>query len=73
MAKEYQPATLVDALFDFDGGVNQTRSPLKLPPDVMSLATNVTVRNDGGGGRDQRSKTPPAFRDALIRLARTSS
>ena len=46
MAKEYTPATLVDALFDFDGGVNQTRSPLKLTPDILAHAVNVTVRND---------------------------
>lgn len=46
MAKEYTPQTLVDALFDFDGGVNQTRSPLKLTPDILARAVNVTVRND---------------------------
>jgi hypothetical protein len=34
--------------------------------------TGRTVRNDGGGGRDQRSKTPEAFRDALLELARAS-
>ncbi len=35
-------------------------------------STGLTVRNDGGGGRDQRSKTPIAFRDALLDLARSS-
>ena len=33
--------------------------------------TGRTVRNDGGGGRDQRSVTPPAFRDALLSMARS--
>lgn len=31
--------------------------------------TGRTVRSDGGGGRDQRSKTPPEFRNLLIQLA----
>lgn len=31
--------------------------------------TGRTVRSDGGGGRDQRSRTPVAFRDALLELA----
>lgn len=34
--------------------------------------TGRTVRSDGGGGRDQRSRTPIEFRDELIRLARLS-
>lgn len=46
MATEFKVATLVDALFDFDGGTNQSRSPLKLSPDIMARAVNVTVRND---------------------------
>lgn len=33
----------------------------------------LTVRNDGGGGRDHRSKTPPAFRDALLSMARSAT
>jgi hypothetical protein len=46
VAKEYEPKTLVDALADFDGGCNQTRSPLKLTRDIMAHAANVTVRGD---------------------------
>jgi hypothetical protein len=34
--------------------------------------TGRTVRNDGGGGRDQRSRTPPEFRDVLLGLARSA-
>ncbi len=34
--------------------------------------TGRTVRNDGGGGRDQRSITPPEFRDVLIAMARSA-
>jgi len=33
----------------------------------------ISVRNDGGGGRDQRSRTPVEFRDALLGLARFSA
>lgn len=32
--------------------------------------TGRTVRNDGGGGRDQRSRTPVPFRTLLLTLAR---
>lgn len=32
--------------------------------------SRITVRNDGGGGRDQRSRTPIAFRDLLLDMAR---
>lgn len=44
--------------------------------------TGITVRNDGGGhthpdgthgSRAQRSRTPPAFRDALLDLARSAA
>ncbi len=35
--------------------------------------TGRTVRSDGGGGRDQRSRTPLAFRDVLLELARSST
>ena len=35
--------------------------------------TGRTVRSDGGGGRDQRSRTPIAFRDLLLSLARGAS
>jgi hypothetical protein len=34
--------------------------------------TGRTVRSDGGGGRDQRSRTPPAFRDVLLDMARSA-
>jgi hypothetical protein len=43
------------------------------PPALLSgpaPPTGRTVRNDGGGGRDQRSRTPLAFRDLLLSLAR---
>jgi hypothetical protein len=33
--------------------------------------TGLTVRNNGGGGRDQRSATPLAFRDELLNMARS--
>lgn len=43
------------------------------PPPMLRWGTGspsrVTVRNDGGGGRDQRSRTPIEFRDLLIELA----
>jgi len=41
------------------------------PPLIWGRApsTGRTVRNDGGGGRDQRSRTPPAFRSLLLSLA----
>jgi hypothetical protein len=45
------------------------------PPALLwgrAAFTGRTVRNDGGGGRDQRSKTPPAFRDVLLAMARTA-
>lgn len=32
----------------------------------------VRVAQDGGGGRDQRSRTPPEFRDVLLAMARTA-
>jgi hypothetical protein len=34
--------------------------------------TGRTVRNDGGGGSDRRSKTPAEFRDVLLATARTA-
>lgn len=37
-----------------------------------ALPTGITVRNDGGGGRDQRSRTPNAFRDVLLDMARSA-
>lgn len=43
------------------------------PPALLwgpAPKTDITVRNDGGGGRDQRSRTPIEFRDLLIDLAR---
>ena len=35
--------------------------------------SGVYVSDDGGGGRDQRSKTPPAFRDVLLQMARSAA
>jgi hypothetical protein len=35
--------------------------------------TGVTVSDDGGGGRDQRSRTPEAFRDVLLAMARAAA
>lgn len=46
MGVNYQSVELFDFLEDFDGGVNQTRSPLKLPRNTLAGAVNVTVRND---------------------------
>lgn len=46
MATDFKSRELYDALEDFDGGVNENRSPLKLPRNVMARATNVTVRGD---------------------------
>ncbi len=46
------------------------------PPQLQwgrALFTGRTVRNDGGGGRDQRSRTPPAFRDLLLDMARSAA
>jgi hypothetical protein len=45
-------------------------NPPKL--DWRSLDTGRRVHDDGGGGRDQRSRTPQAFRDLLVDLARAS-
>ncbi len=45
------------------------------PPPMRwgrASSSRITVRNDGGGGRDQRSKTPQAFRDVLIGMARSA-
>lgn len=43
------------------------------PPqlDWREVHTGRTVRNDGGGGRDNRSRTPTAFRDVLLDMARS--
>lgn len=47
------------------------------PPPMLAWGraarSAITVRNDGGGGRDQRSKTPVAFRDVLIGMARATT
>lgn len=45
------------------------------PPQMRwgpAPTTGLTVRNDGGGGRDQRSRTPVEFRDALLDVARSA-
>jgi hypothetical protein len=46
------------------------------PPPMLAWGRGsrspITVRNDGGGGRDKRSATPEAFRDVLLDLARES-
>ncbi len=44
------------------------------PPELdwREVHTGRTVRNDGGGGRDQRSRTPEAFRDALLAMTRSA-
>lgn len=45
------------------------------PPEMRwgsAPFTGRTVRNDGGGGRDQRSRSPLEFRDALLAMARAS-
>jgi hypothetical protein len=46
------------------------------PPNLIwgrAPYTGRTVRNDGGGGRDQRSRTPQEFRDTLLGLARLTA
>jgi hypothetical protein len=43
---DFKPVELFDFLEDFDGGVNQTRSPLKLPRNTLAGAVNVTIRDD---------------------------
>ena len=45
------------------------------PPLLLDMSEPRRVRTvaqDGGGGRDQRSRTPPAFRDVLLDLARSA-
>lgn len=47
----------------------------EVPPpslDWRLIKTGRKVCDDGGGGRDQRSKTPPAFRDVLLSMARSA-
>lgn len=43
------------------------------PPELdwRRLNKGRAVADDGGGGRDQRSRTPLAFRDVLISMARS--
>jgi hypothetical protein len=36
-------------------------------------AVTTTTHDNGGGGRGTRSKTPPAFRDALLDMARSAA
>jgi hypothetical protein len=45
------------------------------PPklDWRERNTGRRVADDGGGGRDQRSRTPPAFRDVLLAMARSAA
>ncbi len=43
-------------------------APPKL--DWRTFKTERSVHDDGGGGRDQRSRTPLAFRDLLLSMAR---
>lgn len=47
-------------------------SPPPSDLDWRHIVTGRSVHNDGGGGRDQRSKTPPEFRDVLLAMARTA-
>ena len=61
MPVEFKAAELFDFLEDFDGGVNQTRSPLKLPRNTLSGAVNVTVRNDFARHRPIYTKRPVTF------------
>ena len=46
MGVDFKSAELFDFLDDFDGGVNQTRSPLKLPRTTLAGGVNITVRDD---------------------------
>jgi hypothetical protein len=45
------------------------------PPrlDWREVHTGRKVHDDGGGGRDQRSRTPLAFRDMLISIAENAA
>jgi hypothetical protein len=55
----------------FVGGVGAA-APGKPPLlDWRRIDTGRRVAQDGGGGRDQRSRTPEAFRDLLISMARS--
>ena len=57
----------------FVGGIGDF-APGEPPPLVWRrLATARRVADDGGGGRDQRSRTPPAFRDVLLAMARSAA
>lgn len=53
------------------------KSPVGNPPPMLrwgrAAYTGRTVRNDGGGGNDRRSRTPVEFRDLLIELAEIST
>jgi hypothetical protein len=47
------------------------------PPPMLkwgrAARSPITVRNDGGGGSDRRSRTPVEFRDLLLEIARSAS
>lgn len=46
------------------------------PPEMRwgrAPFTGLTVRNNGGGGRDTRSRTPVEFRDVLLAMARKAT
>lgn len=67
MAKEYKPETLIDALSDFNGGVNQSRSPLKLDRNVMARAVNVTVRGEFATHRPPYNKRILSYENDVTR------
>lgn len=57
----------------FVGGVGDAAPGTPPPLDWRRLHTGRRVSQDGGGGRDQRSRTPEAFRELLISMARSVS
>ena len=69
MGVDFKPVDLFDFLEDFDGGVNQTRSPLKLPRTTLSGAVNVTVRDDFAHHRPVYVKRTLSFETPAVQAA----
>ncbi|MCR4339126.1 MAG: hypothetical protein NUW01_04470 [Gemmatimonadaceae bacterium] len=57
----------------FVGGVGKYAPGTPPTLDWRRIETGRRVAQDGGGGRDQRSRTPEAVRDVLLEMARTVS
>ena len=69
MGVDFKSVELFDFLEDFDGGVNQTRSPLKLKRDTLAGAVNVTVRDDFAHHRPCFSKCTLTFASRDVETA----